>query len=388
MISLLSKWLIRDYKKTEDPGVRQAYGMLCGAVGICLNILLFAGKFLAGFLSHSVAITADAFNNLSDAGSSLITLVGFKMAGQKPDTDHPFGHGRIEYVSGLLVSFIILMMGVELFQSSVEKILHPGEVDASFAVLLILVLSICVKIYMFLYNRSISRRIDSAAMDATSRDSLSDSLATAAVLLTTLLAKYTGVQIDGWCGVLVSVFVCVSGYGAAKETINPLLGQRPDPGFVEKVQKIMLSYQEQGILGYHDLVVHNYGPGRVMLTVHAEVPAEEDMIRIHSLIDEVEHRLKTELSCDAVIHMDPVMRHDLRTVELREQIAAIIDGMEGNVQFHDFQVVDCPDHSKLEFDVLVPYQYKMSDEQIREYIQSQVKKISASYEAVITIDKG
>lgn len=387
MIAILSKMFIRDYKNTSDPKVRQGYGMLCGAVGIFLNVMLFAGKFLAGVFSHSVAVTADAFNNLSDAGSSLITLVGFKMAGQKPDPDHPFGHGRIEYISGLLVSFIILLMAVELFRSSVDKIIHPEEVSASPLVIGILIVSICVKIYMFLYNRRIAKKIDSAAMDATSKDSLSDSLATTVVLGTTLLAKFADVQIDGFCGVLVSLFVFAAGFSAAKETINPLLGQPPEPEFVEQVKRIMMSYRGKGILDIHDLVVHNYGPGRVMMSVHAEVPAESNMIEMHDMIDTIEHRLKSELLCDAVIHMDPVTMDDERTQELKSQVKEIVDGMEGEIRFHDFRVVDGPTHTNIIFDVVVPFGYSMTDAQVKEYIQREVGKLSETYYTVVDVDK-
>ncbi|MDO5344353.1 MAG: cation diffusion facilitator family transporter [Lachnospiraceae bacterium] len=388
MVTWLCKRLIKDYQEVEDPGVRQSYGILCGAVGIFLNALLFAGKFLAGFFSHSVAITADAFNNLSDAGSSVVTLVGFRMAGQKPDPHHPFGHGRIEYISGLIVAFIILMMGLELFKSSVDKILHPEAVEATPLVIGILVVSICVKIYMSIYNRRIGKLIGSTAMDAASKDSLSDTLATSAVLGTTLLAKFTGLQIDGYCGVLVSFFVFTAGISAARETINPLLGQPPEPEFVRQIQEIMMSYREQGILDIHDLVVHNYGPGRVMMSVHAEVPANSSMVEMHDLIDTVEHRLKREMGCEAVIHMDPVSVDDERTKELKEQVREIVKGMEGNIQFHDFRVVDGPSHTNIIFDVVVPFAYSMSDRQVIEYIQDQVKKLSGNYNVVIDVDKG
>ncbi len=387
MISLLSRLFIKDYENTGDPQVRQRYGMVCGGVGIFLNVLLFLGKFLAGFFSGSVAITADAFNNLSDAGSSVITLVGFHMAGQKPDPAHPFGHGRIEYISGLMVAFIILLMAVELLQSSVEKILHPEEVTATPLVIGILVASICVKLYMSLYNRRVARKIDSAAMDATAKDSISDSLATTVVLATTLLAHFTGLKIDGYCGVLVSLFVFMAGISAAKETINPLLGQPPQPEFVRQVRDIILSYRDQGIIGLHDLVVHNYGPGRVMLSVHAEVPAKSDVVKMHDVIDNIEHRLKSELQCEAVIHMDPVSMDDVRTKELRRKVAAIVSGMEGKVSFHDFRVVDGETHTNLIFDVVVPFDYPMSDQQVRDYIQNEVKKISDQYFAVIDVDK-
>lgn len=387
MITVLSRFFIKDHEEIADPGVRQGYGMLCGAVGIFLNILLFAGKFFAGMFSNSVAITADAFNNLSDAGSSVITLVGFKMAGQKPDPDHPFGHGRIEYVSGLLVSVVILLMALELFQSSVDKILHPEPVSASPLVLAILAASIGVKLYMCFYNRSVGKKISSAAMEAASKDSLSDSLATFVVLGTTLLAKFTGVQIDGWCGILVSCFVLLAGISAAKDTIDPLLGQPPEPEFVEKVKEIVLGYRDQGILDIHDLVVHNYGPGRVMISLHAEVPASGDIVKLHDMIDTIEHHLKEELLCEAVIHMDPVATDSETVRKLKGQVRKIIQSMEGEIRFHDFRVVEGSTHTNVIFDVVVPYQYSMSDEQVKGYLDQEIKKLSPRYCTVIQVDK-
>ena len=272
MITLLSKIFIKTKEDAGEAYIRQAYGMLCGAVGIFLNLCLFTGKFLAGTFSNSIAITADAFNNLSDAGSSIITLIGFKMAGQKPDPSHPFGHGRIEYISGLLISVIILLMGLELVKSSISKILHPEILDFSPIIILVLVASILVKCYMFLYNRRLGRKLDSAAMLATATDSLSDTLATAAVLAATLISHFTDLAIDGWCGVLVGLFICFAGYHAAKDTISPLLGQAPEKEFVRQINDIVMAYEN--VIGIHDLIVHNYGPGRVLISLHAEVPAD------------------------------------------------------------------------------------------------------------------
>lgn len=387
MVSLLAKLLIKDYKNTSDAKVRQAYGMLCGGVGIVLNILLFLGKAAAGFVSGSIAITADAFNNLSDAGSSVITLVGFKMAGQKPDSDHPFGHGRIEYISGLIVSVIILIMAFELFESSVKKIFHPEEIEASPLVISILAVSILVKIYMAFYNKSVSKKIDSAAMDATAKDSLSDTVATLVVLGTTILAYFTGIQIDGFCGVVVALFVFFAGFSAAKETISPLLGQPPEPEFVEKTEDIIMEYKEQGVLGIHDLVVHNYGPGRVMLSVHVEVPSTGNILELHDMIDTIEHRLARELNCNAVIHMDPVCVDDELTNELKRKVSEIIAGMEGKINFHDFRIVHGPTHTNLIFDVVVPFDYPMADHEVAAYIQNKIFEINENYFVVIDVDK-
>lgn len=387
MISLLTKLFIKNADDTSNPSVRQAYGMLCGGTGIGLNVFLFLIKFLAGQLSGSIAITADAFNNLSDAGSSVITLVGFKMAGQKPDNDHPFGHGRIEYIAGMLVSVIILMMGAELFQSSIQKILHPVSIYAGKLVIAILVVSICVKLYMFFYNRRIGKKIDSAAMLATARDSISDSVSTIMVLLTTLLALWTEIRIDGWCGILVALFVLWTGYEAMKDTVSPLLGQPPEPEFVAKVEEIIMQYKEQGVLGLHDLVVHNYGPGRVMLSVHVEVPSSGDILELHDMIDLIEHRLAGELSCSAVIHMDPVCVNDEETNKVKEKVGEIIGGMEGDVRFHDFRMVHGPTHTNLIFDVAVPYDYVMTDNEVVSYIREKVRELDENYFVVIDVDK-
>lgn len=385
MVQLLARYFIKNYEQTESPSVRQSYGVLCGSVGIGFNILLFIGKFLAGLISNSIAITADAFNNLSDAGSSLITLIGFKMAGQKPDTEHPFGHGRIEYLTGLLVSLLILLMGVELIKSSVSKILHPEATECTAVVAGILIVSILVKLYMYLYNRSTGRKIDSAAMMATAADSLSDMLSTSVVLIATLIGKFTGLQIDGWCGLLVGIFILYAGFSAAKDTISPLLGQPPQKEFVEKIESIVQSYPQ--VLGIHDLIVHDYGPGRVMISLHAEVPASGDMLHLHDTIDNIERQLHRELHCDAVIHMDPVMNDDEETQELKKQVTCCLHELDKSLNLHDFRIVKGPTHTNIIFDILVPFKFQLSDAEIGRFMEEKIHSISASYYAVINIDK-
>lgn len=385
MVQLLARYFIKNYEQTESHSVRQSYGVLCGSVGIGFNILLFIGKFLAGLISNSIAITADAFNNLSDAGSSLITLIGFKMAGQKPDTEHPFGHGRIEYLTGLLVSLLILLMGVELIKSSVSKILHPEATECTPVVAGILIVSILVKLYMYLYNRSTGRKIDSAAMMATAADSLSDMLSTSVVLIATLIGKFTGLQIDGWCGLLVGIFILYAGFSAAKDTISPLLGQPPQKEFVEKIESIVQSYPQ--VLGIHDLIVHDYGPGRVMISLHAEVPASGDMLHLHDTIDNIERQLHRELHCDAVIHMDPVMNDDEETQELKKQVTCCLHELDKSLNLHDFRIVKGPTHTNIIFDILVPFKFQLSDAEISRFMEEKIHSISASYYAVINIDK-
>lgn len=385
MIRLLTKLFIKNPEDISSPAVRQAYGVLSGAVGIFLNLALFAGKFAAGLISGSIAITADAFNNLSDAGSSVITLIGFRMAGQKPDPGHPFGHGRIEYLSGLFVSIAILIMAFELIQSSVSKILHPEPVAFSPVIVLILAASIVVKCYMYLYNRMISRKIGSAAMMATAKDSLSDTLATSVVLLCTLLSHFQDLHIDGWCGVLVGLFILYAGYDAARDTINPLLGQAPDPAFVRQVESLVLSYPD--ILGVHDLIVHNYGPGRIMISVHAEVPADGDILALHDTIDNIEHALKSRLLCEAVIHMDPVCTNDAETVSLRETVSALAREIGGSLSIHDLRLVKGTTHTNVIFDLLIPYDFPMSDEKTVDLIREKITALDRKYIAVINVDK-
>lgn len=385
MIRLLIKLFVKNPDKINDADVRKSYGMLSGTVGILLNLLLFTGKFLAGSLSHSIAITADAFNNLSDAGSSLITLFGFKMAGGEADSDHPFGHGRIEYLSGLFVSMAILFMAYELIKSSVIKVITPIETEFNAIVAVILVVSILFKFYMYFYNRYISKKIGSTAMMATAKDSLSDTLSTTVVLISMLISHFYGIQIDGWCGVMVGLFILYTGYNAAKDTINPLLGQAPDPEFVKKVEELILSYPD--IIGVHDLIVHNYGPGRIMISVHAEVPADGDIIQLHDTIDNVEHDLKRKLDCDAVIHMDPVCTHDEETIRLKKVVTEIVKNVSESLSLHDFRLVKGPTHTNIIFDLLIPYKFPLSDSEVLSIITSKIEEMDGSYYAVIDIDK-
>jgi len=385
MVSVLTKLFIKNCDDTENPTVRQAYGILCGIVGICFNILLFAGKFAAGAISRSIAITADAFNNLSDAGSSIITLIGFKMAGQKPDPDHPFGHGRIEYISGLLVAVIILIMAFELIKSSFIKIIHPEESVYSPLIVVILIVSILVKFYMSFYNRKIGRKINSAAMLATATDSLSDTLATSVVLVATLVSHFTGAKIDGYGGILVGLFICYAGIQAAKDTISPLLGQAPDPDFVQQIYDLVLS--QEGIIGIHDLIVHNYGPGRVLISLHAEVPAEDDVLAMHDRIDLIEHKLQNTLHCSAVIHMDPVCVGDEETIRLKELVSGVIAEIDSYISMHDFRIVKGTTHTNIIFDVVVPFRFKMTDEELISTITAKIQALDASYFAVIEVDK-
>ena len=384
MISLLAKRFIKDYNNMKSAHVRHSYGMLCGIVGIVLNILLFAGKFLAGTISHSIAITADAINNLSDAGSSFITLAGFKLASQKPDPDHPYGHGRIEYLSGLFVSLLIILMAVELLKTSFNKIIHPTETTISPLVIVILVASILVKLYMSVYNSKVGKRIDSAALLATAADSRGDMLATLLVLISSAISFFFNIQIDGYCGLLVGLLILYAGFNAAKDTINPLLGKAPDKEYVEKIEEIVTSHDL--ILGIHDMMIHDYGPGRVVVSLHAEVPSDGDILEMHDLIDHIEHDLSEMCNCEAVIHMDPISVNDPETNTLKEQIRTIIKEIDENLQFHDFRIVKGPTHTNLLFDVLVPYKFPLKDSELIVMIDKKVKELNPTYFIVVKVD--
>lgn len=385
MIRMLAGIFIKNREDVADPAVRKAYGILCGAVGVFLNVLLFAGKFFAGTVSGSIAITADAFNNLSDAGSSIITLMGFQLGDQKPDSEHPFGHGRIEYLSGLLVSMLIILMGFELARSSVEKILHPAPVEFSQLTIVILAASIAVKLYMCFYNRAVGKRIDSSAMHATAMDSLSDSVATTAVLIASLVGHFTQLRIDGWCGILVALFILWSGLNSARDTLDPLLGQPPSPEFVAKIRGIVMAHQE--VLGVHDLIVHDYGPGRRMISLHAEVPANENVLELHDEIDNIETELREKLGCEAVIHMDPIVVDDGVTEETRQRVAALVTCIDDQISIHDFRMVSGPTHTNVIFDAVVPFQFRLTDEQVREKIKTAVRTLNGNYFAVVKVER-
>lgn len=386
MISLLARIFIKNHDDYQSPTVRQAYGMLCGAAGIGLNILLFIGKWLAGTLSGSIAITADAFNNLSDAGSSVITLIGFKLSGQKPDPEHPFGHGRMEYISGLFVSVAILIMGFELIKSSVGKILHPEAIESSPVILAILVASILVKLYMCFYNRSIGKKINSAAMRATANDSLSDTVSTTLVLAATIISQLTGVILDGWFGVLVGIFIFYTGITTMKDTMDPLLGQAPDKELVNHIEEVVMAHPI--VHGIHDLIVHDYGPGRLMISLHAEVSASGNLLEIHDEIDNIEHELQQKLNCAATIHMDPIVTDNEEVNRLHDRVLELAKSLDSSLNIHDFRMVEGPTHTNLIFDVAVPYECKMTDVEVSNTLKKGVRELSGGqYFAVIQIDR-
>ncbi len=386
MISYLAKKFIPNFDQTSSPEVRTAYGMLAGTVGIALNALLCLIKLIAGILSGSIAITADALNNLSDAGSSVIMLIGFKLSAKKPDPDHPFGHGRIEYLTGLIVAFIIMLMGFELMRSSVGKILSPQSILFSPLTAVILLISIAVKGYMFAYNRTLSRRLSSPAMEATAADSRSDVLATSLILIAMLISHFTSLSIDGWAGLIISVTIMYAGYCAARDTISPLLGQAPDPQLVEDIRQKVLATPD--VIGIHDLIVHDYGPGRRMVSLHAEVPASGDMLTLHNELDKLERQLKSELGCDAVIHMDPIVTDDERIAPLQQQITELITArIDPNIHLHDFRMIVGARHINVIFDAVAPFNFRLPDEKLRcAIIDLLHEEIDETIHAIVQID--
>lgn len=385
MINFLVKTFIKNSEDIENPQVRQSYGVFAGIVGIICNVILFSFKFMAGIITGAVSISADAFNNLSDAGSSVITLIGFKMAGKSPDSEHPYGHGRVEYLSGLLVASIIIIMAVELFKSSVEKIIHPEVMEFSLLSVIILVGSILMKMWMALFNTKLGNKISSSAMKATATDSMSDCIATTVVLVSLFISSFSGYNIDGIAGVIVAVFVFLAGIDAANDTIQPLLGKPPEKEFVNEITSCIL--EDKRIMGIHDMIVHDYGPGRVFVTVHAEVPYEMDMLKAHDIIDMAEHKVSQKFHCGITIHMDPVVTDDASINELKSVSQQVIHNIDPNISMHDFRVVTGPHRTNLIFDIVVPFGYSIPDEVLKKKIRDDIFAVKDNCYANITIDK-
>lgn len=385
MITFLSKIFIKNFKDYDDQNVRFQYGMLSSAVGILLNACLCLLKFFAGMLSGSIAITADAFNNLSDAGSSLITLLGFRLAKSKPDMTHPYGHGRMEYLSGLVVSMLILYMGFELLISSVKRIVYPQQTTYSMLIFCMLLLSILVKGYMFFYNHALAQKIHSDTLQATGTDSLSDMLSTLTILICSVISHITTINLEGYCGMFVALLILYAGYQAARDTISPLLGKAPDPEFVDRIYEIVTS--DPNVLGVHDLMVHDYGPGRRFLSLHVEVPADGDLIVLHDAIDNIERILGEQLHCQAIVHMDPIFHKDTLTIQYKEEIQTYLSSLSDKISVHDFRIVKGPTHTNLIFDVLSPYNCPLSDEELLSKLHTHIAALDGNCYGVITLDK-
>lgn len=385
MITLLHHFFIKHNKKYQGEAERQGYGILCGIVGILFNLILFIGKYFAGVISGSIAIAADSFNNLSDAGSSLVTLIGFQIARRKADKDHPFGHGRYEYVSGLVVAMFIILAGFELGKNSLEKIFHPTTMETGWLPMGILVISIIIKLYMFFYNRTIGKKIQSTAMEATAMDSLTDSVATTLVLFSMIVYMFTGKNLDGYCGMAVAAFILYSGYDSFQKTVNPLLGGAPDQELVKQIHQLVLSHPIA--TGIHDLVIHDYGPGFRMISLHVEVPGNMDIYVIHDAIDTIESQLEETLNCECVIHMDPIAVDNEAVQTMRQNVSQIVESIDDVFSIHDFRMVPCSSHTNLIFDTVIPPGYKQSEEDVRKQIVNSIETAFPDCKVIVKIEK-
>ena len=385
MTDLILRIFVRDHKNTEDPAMRDKCGRVAGAVGIVTNFLLFLMKIIVGTVFHSVSVTADAVNNLTDSGSSVVTLIGFKMASKPADEKHPFGHARIEYLSGVIVSFIVIFLGLQLGMSSIEKILTPEENALTPVALVVLVISILAKLWQCLFYRKVGRMIKSESVEATSKDSRNDVIATSVVLLGAVITMLTGVNLDGYMGAAVALFIVFSGVQLTISTADPLLGQAPEGELVQTITEKMLSYP--GIIGMHDLAVHNYGVGRCFASAHCEVDAKNDILVSHDLIDNIERDFSRDLGIHMVIHLDPVIVGDARTDALHCKVQSLVTALYPTVTIHDFRVIWGVTHSNIVFDAAVPFAVKDSDAVITQKLEAEIQKLDPDYRTVVTIDR-
>ena len=384
MTNLLVRIFIKNSENVKDADVREKYGLLGSVVGIIVILILSAGKYAIGVISNSVSITADAINNLADAASCIVTLVSFKLASRKPDKNHPFGHGRIEYIAALIVGFLVELMGYELIKSSIEKIRNPQEVVFSIPATAVLVFSILGKVWLFLFNRKLGNKIQSPAMLAVAKDSLSDTTATFVAAVSLVCSLFTDIPLDGYMGLIVSGFILMSGFGILKESVGILLGTPPEKEVVDQLVEYILSHDE--IVGVHDLVVHSYGASRIFASIHAEISADENMLVAHDTIDNIEQQVKKRFGIELVIHMDPVETNNEKVNSLRTEFVKIIKDIDKELTLHDFRVVDGPTHTNLVFDVVIPYGFEMDNRKLKRLINEKAGEINNRYRCVITVD--
>lgn len=385
MTEFLLKHFVKDHKNTSNAKVRGAYGMLSGYIGVICNIFLFLIKLIGGFVINSISVTADAFNNLSDAASSIVTLVGTKLSQKPADKEHPFGHGRSEYISAFIVAFLVLQVGLTCLKSAFGKILKPEPVLFHIGILILLVLSVLIKLWLAFFNKSMAKKINSSVLKATGTDAFGDVLITSVTIISILIGKFTGLKIDGWMGAIVSLVVLLAGFNIAKETLEPLLGEAIDKETYDGITKKVESYK--GILGCHDLIVHNYGPSHIMATIHVEVESKENLEGVHEIIDKIERDILREMGIFIVIHVDPVNLEDEESQIRKKEVIAVIKEIEPEVSIHDFRIIDEQDKLKLIFDMVLPYSYgEKEKEQLLQKIEAAVKSIDVKYELVITID--
>ena len=385
MRKFLIRTFIKDYENTKDPIVRERYGKFAGVVGIVTNLFLCVSKITIGLIVNSIAIIADGVNNLSDTSSSAITLIGFKLAAKPEDAEHPYGHARFEYLSGLVVSMMIIVLGFKLLTTSFDKVLHPDPLQFSWISIVILVLAIAVKVWQALFNIRMGEDINSSTLKATGMDSRNDVISTSAVLLSILFGKLTSLQLDGYMGCLVALFIIYSGIQLIRETSSPLLGKAPDPDLVKEIEARICS--TPGVLGIHDLVVHDYGPGRIFASVHVEVDAYGDLIQSHDMIDNIERTTNDDLKIHLVIHMDPLETQDPLTIELKTKVSEMLTDLDGVIGFHDLRIVAGYTHSNIVFDIVISPECKLTECYIRDFVEKQIQLLDKAYYVVINFDK-
>lgn len=385
MIKLLCKLFVKNYQDVKDPAVRRSYGMLMSVVGIAVNLLLSSAKLVVGLLSGSISVTADALNNMSDAGTQIISLISFKISGKPADRDHPFGHARIEYVASMIVSFLVLLVGFELAKESVNKIINPSSSEFGAVTITVLCVSIAVKLWLGLAGRRVGKKIKSPVVEATAADSLSDAIATSAILASAIISRFTGFQTDAYMGVVISVIIIIAGIKILNDTKNSILGSPPDPEVIASIESITKEYDD--VCGIHDMVVHNYGPGNTIASLHAEVDGSKNVYLIHDVIDNIEKRLYHELGVRATIHMDPIVVDDERVSELKELTLEAVKRIDSRLSIHDFRFVEGVTHSNLIFDVTAPFELKQSDVELADMIDASVKAINSTFSAVVTVDR-
>lgn len=385
MVNFLIKTFIKNSENTENPKIRQKYGTLSSIVGIICNVLLFLIKYAMGTLSHSISIVSDAFNNLSDCAGCLVTLLGYKMASKPADKNHPFGHGRMEYLTSLIIAALIIFVGIELLKNSVEKIINPVEIRFSFAVLISLVFSIAVKLWMAVFNAELGKKINSSVLTATAKDSKSDVIATSATLIALICSLFTALPVDGVMGLLVSVFILKSGYDIVKDTVDELLGKPADPEIINNIKEYVLKNDK--IIGIHDLIIHSYGPGNIIGSCHVEVKSNESFTEVHDIVDSIEREIHNNLNILMTIHMDPIEVNDMLTNKCKKLVNNIIHSIDSSLDLHDFRIVSGESHTNLIFDLVVPFECKYSNEELKQKIDMQLSKENINYYTVIVFDK-
>ncbi|HPV85371.1 MAG TPA: cation diffusion facilitator family transporter [Sedimentibacter sp.] len=385
MTDFIIKKFIKDYENVNEQRVRESYGITASITGIILNTLLSIGKILTGIIFNSISVTADGVNNLSDGASSVITLIGFKISSKPADKDHPFGHARMEYLTGLILGIAVILVGVELIKSSFDKIMNPTKTIFSIEMIVVLIVSVLIKLWISLFYKKLGDKISSATLKASSTDSRNDVISTIVVILSLLVSKATGYEVDGYVGIIVALFILYSGYDILRDILNPLLGEMPDKEFIESIENKILSYD--GIVNIHDLVVHNYGPNRYFASVHAEVDAKEDIMKSHDLIDNIERDFAREFDISLVIHLDPVITDDEEINELRSMTDKIVKSIDERLTMHDFRVVKGETHTNLIFDVVVPVDYDIKSSKLVSMIEKEIQNKDETYFAVVTVDK-